>query len=48
MIKVLNNDYDWTKNALKKARRQNLTLDLDEVQQELDEIYRDSKMEKKE
>ena len=47
MIKVLHSDYDWTKHELKKARRQTLTLELDEVQQELDERYRDFKMEKK-
>ena len=47
MMKVLNDNYSWTKNELKKARRMNMILDLDEVQMELEERYQEIKNEKK-
>ena len=39
MVKVLNSDYLWTKNELKKDRRGKKRPDMEEIQEELEERY---------
>ena len=47
LIKVLGNDYAFTKERVKSDRRKGITIDLHELQEELKEVCEDIKMEKK-
>ena len=47
LIKVLNSDYDWTRNEIKKIRRNKEDIDLDEIQDKLEERFLELKSEVK-